>query len=76
MLGFIASTLGGVVKDLQVGVTNVGEYLYDEVCSIPSAFESGYDSGIISGDSPSECDHHVDVIEEEHPAAKKFGKAS
>lgn len=58
MLGFMFNKVGGLVKDLQVAVTDTVEYVYDEVSSIPSEIMKGYDSGLISGttEEPLEAD--------------------
>ena len=81
MLGFIASAVGGIVKDISVATGNVVDYIVDDVCSIPASFEAGYESGIISGESHTEdYDHHVDAeqsIAEIHgEPSKKFGKVA
>jgi len=72
MFAFIAATTGGLIKDIVVGVSNVGEWIVDEVSSIPDAFSAGYEHGIISSESePNVDDHHVDVSE---VTTKKWAK--
>ena len=51
MLGFMFNKIGGLVKDLQVAVTETAEYVYDEAVSIPEAFAAGYSSGLITSDT-------------------------
>ena len=48
MFGVIAAFTGGVIKDVQVGISNTYDYLADEVASIPDAFSAGYTHGIMS----------------------------
>ena len=76
MFTHIAAFTGGLIKDTVVGVSNVAEWVVDEVSSIPDAFSSGYEHGLITGPE-TEADHHVDVeelsIAEKH-AGLKFGQ--
>lgn len=48
MLGVIAAAVGGLVKDVVVGVENAYDYVVEEVSSIPEAFSTGYEHGIMS----------------------------
>ena len=61
MLGFMFNKIGGLVKDIQVAVTETAGYVYDEVSSIPSELMKGYDSGLISATDAAE-----DATTEEH----------
>jgi len=86
MLGWIAATAGGLIKDTQVAIGNAWDTISDEVSSIPEAFSSGYTHGLFTGeDLPSSMsgedlsveDHHIDVedtIAEKH-GVRKFGHA-
>ena len=88
MLGWIAATTGGLIKDTQVALGNAWDVLSDEVSSIPNAFSTGYDHGLFTGEDLSssmsgedlpveEPDHHIDVeetIAEKHVETRKFGQ--
>ncbi len=57
MLGFLSNKIGGLVRDLEVAVTETVTYAYEEFTSIPDELAKGYESGLISGDSAeSEAD--------------------
>lgn len=80
MLGWIAATTGGLIKDTQVALSNAWDVLSDEVSSIPDAFSTGYDHGLFTGeDLPvEEPDHHINVeetIAETHGGTRRFGQA-
>lgn len=82
MLGFIAATLGGLVKDIQVGLEHTYEYVVEEVSSIPEAFSTGYDHGIVTSPEPIQEDvelkeaelHMVETANETH--IKRYIKRS
>lgn len=74
MLGFIAHTVGGLIKDISIGASKVASAASSEVQSIPDAFRTGFQTGIITKSESS--DHHVDAVEEsisEKHAAPRFG---
>ena len=77
MLGFIAHTVGGLIKDISIGASKVASTASSEVQSIPDAFRSGFSTGIITA-SKEVPDHHVDVVEEtiaeKHGAPVRFGQ--
>lgn len=54
MLGHIAAFTGGLVKDIVVGVENAYDYVVEEVSSIPDAFSTGYEHGIMSAPDEDE----------------------
>jgi hypothetical protein len=79
MLTFIATTIGGIAKDITVAASNTFDYIVDEVSSVPSAFSTGFDHGLITGPDLEEPDHHVDVeetIAEKHAGPKFKAKAA
>lgn len=81
MLGWIAATTGGLIKDTTVLCGNVWDTLVDEVSSVPDAFGQGLEHGLFTGeDLPEEevvdLDHHLDTDESKHVEVKRFGKAS
>lgn len=72
----LAAGLGGLVKDVVVGVGDTAEWIIDEVSSIPEAFSVGYSHGLITGsDVETTPDHHTDVakLESEGITVTKFG---
>lgn len=69
MLQYIAATVGGLCKDTVVGINNVTTYIVDEISSIPDAFSTGYDHGLITGPEDA-LDHHIEV---EETLAEKHG---
>lgn len=83
MLGWIAATTGGLIKDTQVALGNAWDVITDEISSIPDAFSTGYDHGLFTGEDLPEgadcsADHHIDCeesIAEKHVETRKFGKA-
>ena len=88
MLGWIAATAGGLIKDTQVALSNTWDVLSDEVSSIPDAFSTGYDHGLFTGEDLSSsmsgegagcsADHHINVeetIAETHCGTRRFGQA-
>lgn len=48
----IAATLGGLTKDIQEACVATGEFLVEEVSSIPAAFTAGYDHGLMTSTDP------------------------
>ena len=80
MLGFMFNKIGGLVKDIQVAVTETAGYVYDEVSSIPNELMRGYDSGLISGtDATEEATPEEDSptttpsVSTPETAARRFG---
>ena len=89
MLGWIAATAGGLIKDTQVALSNAYDIITDEITSIPDAFSTGYDHGLFTGEDLSssmsgedlpveEPDHHINVeetIAETRCGTRRFGQA-
>lgn len=76
MLGWIAATTGGLIKDTQVALGNAWDVITDEVSSIPDAFSTGYDHGLFTGEDLPQ-DHHIDIeetIAEKHGGTRRFGQ--
>ena len=78
MLGWIAATTGGLIKDTTVVCGNVWDTLVDEVSSVPDAFGQGLEHGLFTGSDieDEEHDHHVDTeesIASKHVELPKFG---
>lgn len=63
----IAATLGGVAKDIQKAAVATGEFIVEEVSSIPAAFSAGYDHGLMSS-----SDETPPIIEEEPKSSLRF----
>ena len=51
MLGKLFELTAGAVKETYNGVAAVVEYTYDEVTSIPSSLEKGWDEGLLKSDT-------------------------
>lgn len=62
MLAWIAATVGGITKDITVAAGNTFDYIVEEVSSIPGAFSTGFDHGLVTGPN-LEPDHYIDVEE-------------
>jgi len=60
ILDTMFATLGGITKDIQKAAVATGEFIVEEVSSIPAAFSAGYDHGLMSS-----SDKTPPVIEEE-----------
>ena len=48
ILDTMFATLGGITKDIQLAVVATGEFIVEEVSSIPAAFSAGYDHGLMT----------------------------
>lgn len=70
----IAATLGGIAKDIQVACIATGDFIVEEVSSIPAAFSAGYDHGLVSSTTPDT----PPVIEEQpkQPTHTPFSEAA
>lgn len=52
ILDTMFATLGGITKDIQKAAVATGEFIVEEVSSIPAAFTAGYDHGLMTSTDP------------------------
>lgn len=70
ILDRLAATFGGIAKDIQQAAIATGDFIVEEVSSIPTAFSAGYDHGLMSSSDPID----LLVIEEQQPTQHRpFG---
>jgi len=70
ILDAMFATLGGITKDIQKAAIATGEFIVEEVSSIPAAFSAGYDHGLMSSSEPEVL---PPVTDEEPKQSLRFG---
>lgn len=59
ILDRFAAAVGGVFKDIQEAAIATGDFIVDEVSSVPAAFSAGYDHGLMSHSEPGESNEII-----------------